>query len=214
MRRKHSTRCRSFSTTVSRRSDTGRAPSLPRALCLLAAALLGAALLTALPAGLSAQAIELSMDSGGGFLTASLSFRWTRTDEVITSLRRGLESRITFTTRLYEPRRPVFSFAGDRVLAEKKVTRSAFWDFLDQVFVVEEDGTRQKTYQDPQDLIRGFFSMEETFGYAPSDASPRPLYLAARAQFEPVRLMPPLTLIGLAGAASTITTPWVRREVP
>jgi hypothetical protein len=36
---------------------------------------------------------------------------------VIDSLRKGLESRITFTTRLYERRRPAFSFAGDRLLA-------------------------------------------------------------------------------------------------
>jgi hypothetical protein len=190
---------------------------LPRVLGatrVLGAVVLGAALLLGGSARLPAQAIELSMDSSGGFLTASLSFRWTRSEEIITSLRRGLESRITFTTRLYEARRPVFSFAGDRLLAEKQVTRSAFWDFLDQVFVVEQDGTSQKTYQDPDELIRGFFSLEETFGYTPSDASRRPQYLAARVQFEPVRLMPPLTLIGLAGAASTITTPWVRREVP
>jgi hypothetical protein len=211
MSRKPSTRFKSFSTAALRRSDAGRWPG---ALCMLAAVLLGAGLPAGGPARLGAQAIELSMGSGGGFLTASLSFRWTRSEEVIASLHRGLESRITFTTRLYEARRPVFSFAGDRVLAEKTVTRSAFWDFLDQVFVVEEDGTGQKTYQDPDELIRGFFSMEETFGYAPSGSSGRPLYLAARAQFEPVRLMPPLTLIGLAGAASTITTPWVRREVP
>ncbi len=118
------------------------------------------------------QAIELSMATAGGFLSASLSFRWAHTEEVIASLHRGLESRITFTTRLYEARSPAFSFAGDRVLAEKKVTRSAFWDFLDQVFVVEQEGGPQKTYTDPDELIRGFFSLEETFAYAPSNPAP------------------------------------------
>jgi len=155
------------------------------------------------------------MRSGGGFLTAAVGFRWNRSAELLTSLHRGLESRITFTTRLYEARRPTFSFAGDRVLAEKRVTRSAFWDFLEQVYVVEEEGGGQKSYADDAALLAGFFSLEQTFAYAPAEGTGhRPRYLAARAQFEPVRLMPPLTLVGLAGAAVNLTTPWVRREVP
>jgi hypothetical protein len=161
-----------------------------------------------------AQAIELSVVPRGGILTALLSFRWSRTDEVIDSLRKGLESRITFTTRLYEKRRPAFSFAGDRLLSERRIVRSAFWDFLDQVFVVDEEGSREKTYAEPAELIRGFFSLDESFSLDMSSAARRGLYVAARAQFEPVRLMPPLTLVGLAGAAANVATPWVRRDAP
>ena len=162
----------------------------------------------------SAQAIELSLAPRGGYLSASLSFRWARADEVIDSLRKGLESRITFTTRLYERRRPAFSFAGDRLLSERTVARSAFWDFLDQVFVVEEEGSPQKTYMEPAELIRGFFALDEVFGFDMAAAARRRLYVTARAQFEPVRLMPPLTVVGLAGAAANVDTPWVRRDAP
>jgi hypothetical protein len=163
----------------------------------------------------AAQAIELSMMSRGGFLTASLAFRWARSQQIIDSLHRGLQSRITFTTRLYETRSPPLSWAGDRLLAEKTVTRSAFWDFLDKVFVVEQEGGPQKTYADSDEMLHGFFSLEETFAYAPpTPVSRQQRYVAARAQFEPVRLMPPLTLVGLAGAAVNVTTPWARREVP
>jgi hypothetical protein len=164
-----------------------------------------------------AQAIELSMAPRGPGLTALtsfLGFRWARTEEVVDSLRRGLEARITFTTRLYEHRRPAFAFAGDRLVAERTVVRSAFWDFLEQVFVLEEEGSRQKTYTDPSELIRGFFSLEETFTFSSPEAAHRALYVAARARFEPVRLMPPLTLVGLTGAAATVTTPWVSRDAP
>jgi hypothetical protein len=170
-------------------------------------------LLTAATPAARTQAIELSMAPRGGGLTTFLGFRWARTEEVVDSLRRGLESRITFTTRLYERRRPAFAFAGDRLVAERTVVRSASWDFLEQVFVVEE-GSGQKTYTDPADLIRGFFSLVETFPLSSSDTMRRPLYVAARARFEPVRLMPPLTLVGLAGAAASVTTPWVRRDAP
>ena len=201
MRRKPSTLCRSCSTAASRRN---RAP-LVLALLLAAAACPPA----------SAQAIELSVDSGGGFLNANLTFRWNRPEEVLASLRRGLESRITFVTRLYETRSPAFAFAGDRILAEKRVTRSAFWDFLDQVYVVEQEGGGQKTYSDPLELLVGFFSLQQSFAYTAAGTDPGRLrYVAARAWFEPVRLMPPLTVVGLAGAAVNTTTPWVRRELP
>jgi hypothetical protein len=167
----------------------------------------------ALPAG-GAQAIELSVAPRGGLIGASMSFRWARADEVIDSLQAGLESRITFTTRLYEARRPAFSFAGDRLLFQRSVTRSAFWDFLDQVFVVEQEGVPQKTYTDPRELIRGFFALDEVFNVDMASAVRRRLYVTARAQFEPVRLMPPLSLISLAGAAANVATPWVRRDGP
>jgi hypothetical protein len=133
---------------------------------------------------------------------------------VIDSLRRGLESRITFTIRLYERRSPAFFFAGDRLLSQRTVTRSAFWDFLDTVFVVEEDGGQRKTYHQPAELIGGFFALDEVFSFDMAAAARRRLYVTARARFEPVRLTPPLTLIGLAGAAANVTTPWVLREAP
>jgi hypothetical protein len=203
MRRKPSTPSRSFSTVDSRRSRSR----------LLSLAVLSV-LLAAAPARGPAQAIELSVAPRGGILAASLSFRWARAEEVVNSLRRGLESRITFTLRLYEKRRPAFSFAGDRLVAERTIVRSAFWDFLDQVFVVEGESGAQKTYTDPVELLRGFFSVDEVFGVDMAAAARRRLYVSARAQFEPVRLMPPLTLIGLTGAAATVTTPWVRRDAP
>ncbi len=192
---------RGFSTIGSRRNSPRIAA--PIALLLLASAAVA-----------SSQAIELSVAQHSGSLAASLSFRWARADEVIDSLRKGLESRITFTTRLYERRRPAFSFAGDRLLSERTVVRSAFWDFLDQVFVVEEADRGQKTYRRPDELIRGFFALEEGFRIDATAAARRRLYVTARAQFEPVRLMPPLTLIGLVGAAANVATPWVRRDAP
>jgi hypothetical protein len=160
------------------------------------------------------QAIELSVDQRTDVLSASVTFRWAHADELIDSLRDGLESRITFTTRFYERRKPAFSFAGDRLLSEHTVVRSVFWDFLNQVFVVEEGFREQKIYTHPDQLIRGFFSLQEAFRYEAKSADRRRLYVIARAQFEPVRLMPPLTLIGLAGAATNVATPWVRRESP
>ena len=199
MRRRPSTPFRSCSTIASKRS---------RVAVLICSLLVGGA------ASGNAQSIELSLAPRGGLIAASLSFQWARADGVIDSLRAGLESRITFTTRLYESRRPAFSFAGDRLLSERTVTRSAFWDFLDHVFVVEQEGIPQKAYVDPRELIRGFFVLDQVFNVDMASAMRRRLYVTARAQYEPVRLMPPLALISLVGAAARVTTPWVRRDAP
>jgi len=94
------------------------------------------------------------------------------------------------------------------------VTRSAFWDFLDHVFVVEQEGIPQKAYVDPRELIRGFFVLDQVFNVDMASATRRRLHVTARAQYEPVRLMPPLALISLVGAAARVTTPWVRRDAP
>lgn len=202
MRRRPSMLSRGFSTIASRRNRSTRRAAVA---CVLLAA--------AAAAG-QAQAVELSVVPRGDLLAASLSFQWGRAGELIDSLRSGLESRITFTTRLCEARRPAFSFAGDRVLAARTVTRSAFWDFLDHVFVVEQGGIQQRVYTDPRELVRGFFTVEEEFTVDTESALRRRLYVTARAQFEPVRLVPPLTLISLAGTAARMATPWVRKDVP
>jgi hypothetical protein len=198
MRRRPSTPSRGCSTIASKRSRGGL--------------ILACFLLAGTAAAAQAQALELSATQRGSFVGASLSFRWAGANEVIDSLLTGLESRITFTTRLYESRRPAFSFAGDRLLLERTVARSAFWDFLDRVFVVEQEGVPQRTYTDPRELIRGFFALDEAYSADMASASRRRLYVTARAQFEPVRLMPPLTLISLAGASANVTTPWVRGD--
>ena len=215
MRSRRSTPSRNSSTAGSRRSSARPLAAALGTVLGLGLPVLGVAALAALPApAAGAQVIELSVAPGDQSFTAAMSFHWSSTDALIESLRRGLESRITFTARLYERRRPAFAFAGDRLVLERTVVRSAFWDFLGQAFVLEEEGRPPETCTDPAQLVRSFFSVEESFPSARADASRGRRYVAARARFEPVRLMPPLTLVGLAGAAASVTTPWVHREAP
>jgi hypothetical protein len=171
--------------------------------------LAAAGLLAARPCG--AQSVDLSVNARGPVLYCSLLFHWPHTAELVDSLRRGLESRITFTVRLNEQRRAAI-ISRDRLIAEVVVSRSVFWDFLDGVFVVEQDGGKQWTYTDDTALLAGLFSFQEVFPYSAAIAA-RPVYVSARAQFEPVRLMPPLTLVSMLGAASIVATPWIRRVV-
>ena len=178
----------------------------------MAVLMLCAALLPA--ASCAAQAVDLSLTTRAGVLTANLSFQWDRMQELVSSLRQGLESRITFTARVYEKRRGILPLMGDRMLAERRVAHSAFWDFLDGRFVVESDARAQVSYASVDDLLKGFFTLSDLPLYAVSPGHQDALYVTARAQFEPVRLMPPLTLVSMVGRAATSTSPWTRREAP
>jgi hypothetical protein len=180
----------------------------PRALAI--AALLSAA--GALPA--AAQSVELSLREAEGGLRASVLFHWSRTQSLLASLRDGLEARITFVIRLYESRTGLLPFPGDRLLAERVISRSAFWDFLDGSFVIESESGEHTTCSDENLLLRTFFSLSGVALPARAEAGGRLRYVTARARFEPVRLMPPLTIVALAGAGAAYTTPWVREDAP
>jgi hypothetical protein len=160
------------------------------------------------------QSTELEVSAGSGALAARVTFNWSQVQDVVAALQEGLESRITFTVRLYEKRRSVFPLPPDHLLVERTVSRSAFWDFLDGRFVVESDTGAQVSYASAEELLHGFFSVADVFLYPVPRDPHRSMYATARAQFEPVRLMPPLTLVSMVGRAAAVVTPWVRRDLP
>ncbi len=191
----------SCSKTVSRRSDRFRL------LVLLAALTLPAAL-----AG--GQSLDVRVASGPEGIRASLLFRWARQEELVASLRDGMEARIVFTLRVYQRRSGFFPFPRDRLVVQTTVARSAFWDFLDRIFVVESDDGTRSAYQNATDLLNGFFSLTDFLLLHGPLGREEPRYVTARARLEPVRLMAPLTIVTLAGAAASYTTPWTRKAAP
>ncbi|HVP19436.1 MAG TPA: DUF4390 domain-containing protein [Spirochaetia bacterium] len=152
------------------------------------------------------------MSIRGDGIHASVAFRWNKESDLVTSLRDGMEARIVFTLRVYQRRSGFLPFLRDRVLVETTVARSAFWDFLDRTFVVESDDGTRTVFRSAPELLRGFFTLTD---YPLLQAPPLPgelRYVTARARLEPVRLMPPLTIVTLAGAAASYTTAWERQE--
>ena len=194
---------RDCSPTASKRNRGLRGHAALLVLCI---SLLSAAKITG-------QGVELSVFSAADLLSADITFRWNRMEELVASLRQGLESRITFTVRVYEKRRGILPFR-DRLLAERTVSHSAFWDFLDDRFVVETDMGTSVSFGSVDALLKGFFGLSAIPLYTGPRDPQAALYVMARAQFEPVRLMPPLTLVGIVGRAATYTSPWARRNAP
>ena len=193
----------SCSSKTALRRSSGRAV-LPVLLFVLA---LGAPAATA-----AAQSLDMGVTVRPDGIRADLSFHWNKEADLLSSLRDGMEARIVFTLRVYQKRSGFLPFFRDRLLGETRVARSAFWDFLDRKFVVESDDGTRAAYTNTQDLLRGFFSLSD---FPVASPPPRPgelRYVTARARLEPVRLMPPLTIVTLAGEAASYTTPWERRD--
>ena len=192
---------RSSSRTASRRSE-------PRALRPILLVFLAA--LAAAPA--AAQSLDLGVNVRPDGIRANLLFQWTREEELVSSLRDGMEARIVFTLRVYQRRGGLLPLFRDRLLAETRVARSAFWDFLDRKFIVESDDGSRAAYTSSSELLTGFFSLRDfpVLQLPPRAGELR--YVTARARLEPVRLMPPLTIVTLAGEAASYTTRWERRD--
>lgn len=160
------------------------------------------------------------MTAAGDGVRADVSFSAGAADGPTAALRDGMESRITFTLRFYESRPGLAGLFGDALLAERTVVRAAFYDFFDRLFVVEQDGVRA-SYADEAVFLATFFRLRgielapatEARGAADAGGGPS-RYVAARAQYDPVRLSPPLTILTLFGFAARHTTPWVRQAVP
>jgi len=160
--------------------------------------------------------------AASGVVRADLAFSTGGAEGPVASVRDGLESRITFTLRCYEHRSGLAGLLGDLLLGQRTVVRVAFYDVLDRRFVVEQDGVRV-SYADEPGFLDAFFTLRgleldpAAFAAAAPDAPARAAparYVAARAQYDPVRLSPPLTILTLFRVAARYTTPWVRRDVP
>ncbi len=154
------------------------------------------------------------MRTSGGHVSADLAFQWDQAAATVESLQKGLEARIVYTVRLYQTAQGLVPFGGDRMIAQATVWQTALWDFLDSVYIVESKDGGQTVCHTTEELMASFFTARNVALYDFGVKKHTPLYVVARAQFEPVRLMPPLTLVNLVGAASAVTTPWTRIDAP
>jgi hypothetical protein len=155
--------------------------------------------------------VDLSVFVEGGTVIADIAFKWDKENELIDSLRNGLESRITLTVRLFKRRPAVLPFLEDIRYVERNISQIAFYDFLNREFIVESENGKKTVFQRPEDLLAGFFSWKGIM-LAAMAGLVRP-FVTARVQFDPVALRPPLTIVSLFGVTGTYTSPWVRREV-
>lgn len=128
---------------------------------------------------------------------------------ILSALRDGLESRVTFQFRVYERPRGLRSVIGDRLIGERRVTHSGSMDFFDRRYVLESDVAGVASFAEPEDFMLRFLGIGALVlaGTEPGGRA----YVLGRARVDYVTLDPPLSIIALFRPTST-TTGWIRLE--
>jgi len=147
-----------------------------------------------------------------GWVLASFSYRDPPAGEVVAALQEGLASEIQFQLRLYRRQQGPFAFLGDRLLAERRLVRTARFDRFEKLYRVQESGAAEARFPEASSFLDAFCSLDSlSLGPLPPGAGE--CYVLARARLTPVKLVFPLGLINLF-FPQTFLTSWLREELP
>jgi hypothetical protein len=210
MKRRPWTPLKSFLRASSRRSRKNGRTEVPVDARFFCPAGFIVLLLILTPVFSPCQSVDITAERDVKRVKASVTLNWNGQPELLALLKDGLESRITFTVRLWEERPMIFQLLGERLVAEMSRSQSVFFDFLDDKFVVEAENGKRALHAKADDCLRDFFSWSDIIL---AEGKLGRIYVTARVQFDPVRLMPPLTIVTLVGGTETYMSPWVRAEV-
>ncbi len=136
-------------------------------------------------------------------------------DDVIESLEEGHRAEIRYELRVFREVAGIRKLFGDRLIAELYVLYEARKDPLNATYVVTVGDSRELVFDDRNRFLDFFFSLDGYRMEIPvTDTSA--LYVLGRAELEPMKLVPPLTLMPIVFPGFRTTTAWKRipfREV-
>ena len=170
-------------------------------------------LLLLTPALSSAQEARLEASLQGQRIYGAVEYVGSHSQEVLASLWDGLKAEITFQVRLYRQNRGLFSFIGDRLLVERRVSQVAYFDFYENRYKIQRNGEPLGEYSAESEFLDSFFSLAsvELGEIEPSDAQNH--YLLGRVRMMPVKIIAPLNIITLFSSGTAFTTPWIEAKL-
>lgn len=158
------------------------------------------------------QEVTLSAVLRDGDVRVDARFDFDETDAMFDYLGDGLKSEIVFEFRLYEQSEGFFSFLGDRLLLEKHSAHTAHFDMYSGKYVIVDGEGEQREYVSRQSFLHEFFAISD---YVLSEAFHRiaHCYILARIRLNPVKLVPPLSVIALFFETGSVTSQWHRGSI-
>lgn len=156
--------------------------------------------------------IQCMVASSAFCLPVALSYSYRApeppVERVVSSLLSGHRAEIIYQVRLYLPASGLERIVGDRLVAEREVSYTARWDAVNERFIVIAEDTQEVTFSDAHMFTEFFFRLTD---YLEVDAPPQEdWYMLCRCRIEPVKLVPPLTLLPLFTRNHRLHTPWER----
>jgi len=157
-------------------------------------------------------ALELRAWLDGEGVRVSLRFDSRHSAQVISSLKGGLKSQLTFQLRLYRRQNAPLDFLGDRLVSARELVRIASLDLIDERFRISDE-TGQRAHAEQEVFLEELFSVRD-FRMTELAAAEAPrCYIMARARLEPVRVAPPLDIIRLVTRLTSFSSAWVRAPI-
>ena len=129
-------------------------------------------------------------------------------EKIIASLEEGLTAEIFFQFRVYNINRGFFSFLGDRLVLEKKLSYIAFKDFFLKQYVIQTGDNQYKYFNNVDDFLNSFLTLTEYNLIETHNVNQSEYYILARTSINPVKLEPPLHIIALFSSIGR-TSAWV-----
>ncbi len=152
------------------------------------------------------------------YLTAEdihIAFTYELTDydpaPIIDSLVDGHRAEIRYEIRIYQAITGLKRIFGDRRIAEHEVVYVARWNALNQEFAVRVNGETEVVFEDTDSLIEFLLAVREQRVSVSSEFI-EDLYILCRPWIQPIKLVPPLTLMILIRPEFRQILPW--QEVP
>lgn len=169
-------------------------------------------LLLLTPFGVWAQPTSQIFSVHDGHLWASIDVSNPPRQRIIESMREGLESEVQFNLRVYERNKGLFSFLGDKLVADWRRVRRARWDEFSGEFLITTAAGGSRQMRAAPSFLSTLFHLK-TVDTGIRLASGHNYYVLSNVQIQIVRLVPPLTMIALFLPHRQIDTPWVETEI-
>ncbi|MBN2532063.1 MAG: hypothetical protein JXB88_04180 [Spirochaetales bacterium] len=151
---------------------------------------------------------HLSVEITSDWVTGTIKAEALDTGMIASSLEEGLASEIIFQFRVYKINRSLFSFLGDQLVLEKRLSSIAFKDFFLNQYVIRTEGYSFRYFEIIDDFINSYSVLSKCHLIETSKITPYDYYIMARVSSYPVKLDPPLHIIAIFGTIGR-TSPWV-----
>jgi hypothetical protein len=131
---------------------------------------------------------------------------------IIESLLDGHRSEVLYEFRLLREAKGISKIFGDRLIREVTLEYVARWDAFDENFVVLIDNVLERAFDDVDSFLAFFLSVEnQTIRLA--DPLHDDDYLLCRWRLQPIKLVPPLTLMTLIKTDLQIISSWQQTTI-
>lgn len=134
--------------------------------------------------------------------------------EIIDALQEGMRSEVEYRVQLYRETEGFWRFFGDRLIEEYETHYIAYFDPFTRSYKLDASGAfarKEQSFQDAEEFLAAFLSVSSTPMTLPSEG--REYWIRGRAVVRPVRVAPPLGLMGIFLTSRRYGTGWASLEL-